>query len=109
MILPNFLNLIIPLVGLSLVAVTFNWLLVNDIDVGIFTCHPDLAAFYKKAGDWEISPDVKLIGSHDVGALSSEDLNVVILMRLFSAKSQENKALFCKEPISLDFPIGEFI
>lgn len=81
----------------------------NDIDVGIFTCHPDLAVFYKKAGDWEISPDVKLIGSHDVGALSSEDLNVVILMRLFSAKSQENKALFCKEPISLDFPIGEFI
>lgn len=81
----------------------------NDIDFGIFTCHPDLAAFYQSAGGWEISPEIILIGSHDAGALSSKTLNVVVLLRLFSEKAQANKTLFCMEPINLDFPVGEFI
>lgn len=80
-----------------------------DIDFGIFTCHPDLAVFYQAAGDWQISSDIILIASHDAGALSSESLNVVVLMRLFSEKAQVNRASFCTEPISLEFPVGEFI
>ncbi|MEG0944904.1 MAG: GNAT family N-acetyltransferase [Angelakisella sp.] len=81
----------------------------ENIDIGIFTCHPALAAFYEKAGAWETCTNVILLGSHEVGALSSEALDVVVLMRLFSEKAQTHKALFCKEPISLDFPVGEFL
>lgn len=81
----------------------------DRIDFGIFTCHPDLVSFYQKAGDWDICHDVVLIGSHDPEAISSKSLNVAVLLRLFSAKAKCNEALFYSEPISLDFPKGEFL
>lgn len=81
----------------------------NVVDFGIFTCHPNLADFYRKAGDWQISPDIVLIGSHDNEALSSKNLNVVVMMRIFSEKGFASRNLFRSEPISLEFPAGEFI
>ncbi|MEG0049051.1 MAG: GNAT family N-acetyltransferase [Clostridia bacterium] len=81
----------------------------TELDFGVFTCHGELAALYEKAGGWRVSPSAELIGSRDAGALSSASLQVVVLMRLFSQKARLHKELFCKEPIYLGFPVGEFL
>ncbi|MEG1805851.1 MAG: GNAT family N-acetyltransferase [Clostridia bacterium] len=104
---PDFRNLG---VGSKLVAAATRYIIEQyNIDLGIFTCQPDLAEFYHSAGAWEACSNVRLFGSNAVGALSSETLKVVVLMRLLSDKAKEHKALFYDEPIVLDFPVGEFI
>lgn len=79
------------------------------IDLGIFTCHPSLAAFYKAAGNWPVVQGITLIGSEDASALSSKTLDVVVLMRLFSAHAREYALFFHNTTISLGFPVGQFI
>jgi GNAT superfamily N-acetyltransferase len=80
----------------------------HSIDFGIFTCHPSLADFYVRAGAWAVVPDVTLIGSRDEGALSSQTLPVVVLMRLFSPKAQQCQSLR-HTTIDLNVPVGQFL
>ncbi|MFB0844775.1 GNAT family N-acetyltransferase [Paenibacillus oleatilyticus] len=96
--------------GLRTVAAATQWIeKQSDIDFGIFTCEPFLAYFYNRAGAWTIVPDVVLIGSGDEGALSSESLDVVVLMRLFSEKAKANELQLRHTTVNLDFPVGEFL
>lgn len=81
----------------------------KDIDFGIFTCDPVLSSFYHRAGAWNIVPDVVLIESEDKDALSSEYLDVVVLMRLFTEKSRKYKSILRHTTINLDFPKGQFL
>ncbi|MEN9659206.1 MAG: hypothetical protein RL571_2671 [Pseudomonadota bacterium] len=53
----------------------------SQADIGLFTCDPSLALFYAKAG-WPAALGVELIGSQDVGALSSKELGKVVVLRL---------------------------
>ncbi|MBM7110976.1 hypothetical protein SAM19_04396 [Brevibacillus laterosporus] len=95
--------------GLRTVAAATRWIEQSDTDFGIFTCKPTLAYFYNHAGDWSVVPDVELIGSRDEGALSSESLQVVVLMRLFSAKARAYESMLRHTTIDLALPIGDFL
>lgn len=96
--------------GLRTVAAATKWIeKQRDIDFGIFTCRPSLASFYNQSGSWPVVPDVVLIGNMNEGALSSESLNLVVLMRLFSEKAKANESTLRHSAINLEFPDGEFL
>lgn len=97
-------------IGSAIVKEATKWIETqNDIDFGIFTCDAGLAEFYSKSGGWNISPNTILLGSREKGALSSETLDVVVLMHIFSVKAKKYEIFLHREPISLDFPLGEFL
>lgn len=95
--------------GLRTVAAATRWIEQSDTDFGIFTCKPSLAYFYERAGAWPVVPDVALIGSRDEGALSSESLQVAVLMRLFSAKARTYESMLRHTTIDLGLPVGHFL
>lgn len=75
--------------GLRTVPAATQWIeKQSDIDFGIFKCK----LFYNRAGVWAMILDMILFGSLDGGALSSESLDVVVLMRLFSEKAIANES-----------------
>lgn len=79
------------------------------VDFGIFTCHPSLAGFYASAGGWQMVPDVRLIGSEDAEALSSDTLPVVVMQRLFSDKARDSASELRHTTINLEVPVGQFL
>ena len=96
--------------GHRTVAAASRWLeQQKDVDFGIFTCHPSLASLYERAGGWQAVPDVRLIGSGDPGALSSDSLPVVVLQRLFSEKARAAAAQLRCTTIDLQVPVGQFL
>ncbi|MGE6541379.1 GNAT family N-acetyltransferase [Bacillus luti] len=96
--------------GLQTVAAATEWIeKQNDIDFGIFTCKPDLAPFYNRAGSWSVIPDVVLIGREGENTLSSKSLEVAVLMRFFSKKANSHKSILRHTTINLDFPVGQFL
>lgn len=96
--------------GLQTVATATQWIEEqSDIDFGIFTCKPSLAYFYNRAGAWPIVPNITLIGSKDEDALSSESLEVVVLMRPFSEKAKVHESMLRHTTINLDLPVGQFL
>ncbi len=96
--------------GSRTVAAATRWIEgLEDVDFGIFTCHPLLASFYLRAGGWPVASDVILIGSREMGALSSEALDVVVLMRLFSANARACSSILHHTTIDLGLPVGQFL
>ena len=96
--------------GLRTVAAATKWIeKQRDIDFGIFTCQPTLASFYNHSGSWPVVQDVVLIGNMNEGALSSESLDVVVLMRLLSEKAKTYESTLRHSTINLEFPDGQFL
>jgi len=90
------------------VAAATSYMAGNGVDVGVFTCAPELVQLYSAAGAWMVAPDVLLVGSRDTDALTSASLGVVVLMRLFSAKTQAAATALLHGTIDLDLPLGQF-
>lgn len=80
----------------------------SGVDMGVFTCAPNLTQLYTVAGDWLVAPDVRLVGSDQPDALSSTALGVVVLMRLFSARARMNSDVLHRATIDLGLPVGHF-
>jgi hypothetical protein len=80
----------------------------SDVDLGVFTCAPHLAPLYTAAGEWQLEPDVVLVGSRDPDALTSTRLGVVVLMRLFSTRALARSGVLRSGTIDLGLPIGQF-
>ncbi|WP_210250656.1 hypothetical protein [Mesorhizobium sp. SARCC-RB16n] len=80
----------------------------SGIDFGVFTCDPPLAGFYSRVGAWPIVPDAVLVGSRATGALRSDTLGKVVLMRLFSPKAVTAGLEITRATIDLDLPVGQF-
>ncbi|KWZ42410.1 acetyltransferase [Burkholderia savannae] len=95
--------------GTRTVAAATQWLQASGIDIGVFTCDPPLARFYARAGRWPVAARVTLIGSRAQGALRSDTLNKVVLMRLFSAKARAAEAELSRATIDLDLPLSQFL
>lgn len=96
-------------VGKQLVEAATEWMAgLDKLDLGVFTCHPDLTAFYAAAGGWQVQPQVTVIGSQEAGALSSQALGVAVLLRLFSPRAHARAPLLQSCPINLALPVGEF-
>lgn len=95
--------------GARVVAAATRSILDSTADIGAFTCDPPLAAFYLRAGGWDVAPDVKLIGSGHPGALSSDALQKAVLMRLISDRARAAAPLLRATTISLGLPLGQFL
>lgn len=96
--------------GLSskVIAKATEWM--NDnLDFGVFTCSSELVSFYQQAGNWQPMSNVILIANHDEHALTSNKLNVVVMMRLFSKKALLFKEEITNSRIYLGFSKGQFI
>jgi len=91
-----------------IVAAATSHLAHSGIDIGIFTCAPALVPLYQQAGGWQPAPAVVLIGSADPGALTSESLGVVVLLRLCSAQARAASATLRDATIDLGLPVGQF-
>ena len=90
------------------VAAAMRHIAASGVDLGVFTCAPRLAPLYTAAGDWQVEPNVVLIGSRDPDALTSTRLGVVVLMRLFSTHALTHEHLLRGATIDLGLPVGQF-
>lgn len=96
-------------IGKSVVRSATKWIETQpQVDLGVFTCHPALSGFYQKAGGWQVQPQALLLGSEEPGGLSSDALEVDILMLPFSPKAAENWNWIKQETIQLALPVGDF-
>ncbi|AZE11129.1 hypothetical protein C4K10_2849 [Pseudomonas chlororaphis subsp. aureofaciens] len=95
--------------GLRTVAAATRCMEHSHLDIGVFTCDPPLARFYARAGGWTIAPDVVLTGNRHDGALRSDTLGKVVLLRLFSAKARAAASDFASGVIDLGLPDGQFL
>jgi GNAT superfamily N-acetyltransferase len=80
----------------------------SGVDIGVFTCAPHLTGLYAAAGDWQIAPDAVVIGSRDLGALTSTTLGVTVMMRLFSERAIASADAIRRSTIDLGLPLGQF-
>lgn len=95
--------------GRRVVAAATRFIERSGIDLGLFTCAPELVPLYAAAGSWEPAPDVILVGNAAPDALNSGTLGVVVLMRLFSPQAQAAAASLRHGTIDLDLPSGQFL
>ena len=96
-------------VGKNIVKSATEWIQSqSQIDLGVFTCHPALSGFYLGAGNWQVQPQAVLLGSEESGGLSSDSLDVDVLMRPFSQKATENWDWIKRSTIQLALPVGDF-
>ncbi len=92
----------------AVVAAASRYIAGSGVDLGIFTCAPELVRLYASAGDWTVEPNVVLIGNRDPDALTSTALGVVVLMRLFSARAHSHADMIHNATIDLGLPVGQF-
>lgn len=81
----------------------------DNLDFGVFTCAFNLVNFYNQNGNWEPMSNVVLVANHDKDALSSRNLNVIVMMRLFSKKALYYSDEITNSMIYLGFSKGQFI
>lgn len=81
----------------------------DNLDFGVFTCAPDLSEFYQQAGNWKSMSNVVLVANNDKDALSSSNLDVIVMMRVFSKKAMDNFREISNSTIYLGFSKGRFI
>lgn len=96
--------------GLSsrVIAKATEWMC-DNLDFGVFTCKRELVDFYRHAGNWQLESNVILVANRDKGALSSDDLDVVVMMQLFSKKASLAKEEIINSTIYLGFSKEQFI
>lgn len=90
--------------GLQLVKAVTSFIMHNGSDIGLFTCQPALIPFYTRGG-WEYSPNTNLIGGTREKPFRSDSLGLATMMRFFSARAQQRRALFERADIYLE--LGE--
>lgn len=94
--------------GFQVVEKATEWMS-DNLDFGVFTCKRELVDFYHHAGNWQLEPNVILVANRDKGALSSNNLDVVVIMQLFSKKAILAKEEITNSTIYLGFNKGQFI
>lgn len=92
----------------KIIASATSWM-EDNVDFGVFTCTPNLVDFYYKAGKWKPMTNVILVANHDKDALSSINLDVIVMMRIFSKKALYNSEEITNSIIYLGFSKGQFI
>lgn len=80
----------------------------SGVDFGVFTCAPYLTGFYFEAGYWQEAPQVVLLGSQNPEAITSEAIDVVVLLRLFSTRAKAETGNLLRGVIDLNLPVGQF-
>jgi predicted acetyltransferase len=78
----------------------------SSIDIGLFSCEPELLSFYKNYG-WLPAYKVHIVSGKHSGSLSNDHFGKITLIRLFSKKAIEHKNAFSDTTIHLDAPLGK--
>lgn len=86
--------------GTRLAAAARDRLAASAVDLGIFTCDPDLQAFYERAG-WEHLPETVLIGGTPGDPFPSDALGKVTLGAFFSERARTARDDFVGARIEL--------
>jgi GNAT superfamily N-acetyltransferase len=92
----------------QVVAAASRYITRSGVDLGVFTCAPELARLYTEAGGWEVVPDAVVIGSCDLQALTSTALGVAVLMQLLSHHALAHSDASRVARIDLGLPAGQF-
>jgi GNAT superfamily N-acetyltransferase len=71
----------------------------SDADIGLFTCAPELAAFYAASG-WEAMPTAALFGGP--ADAPTREWAEAVMMGFFSRKGRAARPAFAAEPILFD-------
>lgn len=91
-------------IGEMIVSEATQWMESQTINLGIFTCHPSLVEFYTHHHCWKVANRVILKGSHHKYAISSDKINVTVLIYCFLENLNiENTTLY------LNLPIHQFV
>lgn len=90
--------------GSQIVKIATAWM-EERLDFGIFTCSDEMGDFYRRCGNWHPGDNVILY----TDTVSSEKLDLLVQMRLFSNKAKDNEQKIMNTSIYLDFPAGQFI
>jgi predicted acetyltransferase len=78
----------------------------SSIDIGLFSCKPDLLSFYKNYG-WLPADKVHIVSGKYSGALSNHHFGKITLIRFFSKKAIDHKNAFSDTSIYLNAPLGK--
>jgi GNAT superfamily N-acetyltransferase len=95
--------------GSRTVAAASQAILESHADIGLFTCDPHLASFYRTAGGWQPAEDVILIANSAPDALASNRLGKIVMLRLLSPRAQHAANDFRQATINLRFRAGQFV
>jgi len=74
-------------------------------DIGVFTCEPQLRAFYEKAG-WQAATGSPLVGGTSEKPLRSDELGKITLIQLFSARAKAQRKMITSVPIVIELGEG---
>lgn len=92
----------------AVVAAATEHIVHGSADVGLFTCDPPLARLYERAG-WPIAADLRVIGSLDAAALTSDALGKVVFMWLVSERARTAANRLLAGTIDLGLSVGQFL
>lgn len=96
--------------GSFIIARANEWLEKQEtIDFGLFTCAPSLLPFYQQVGHWILAPHLRLIGNDEKKALTSDALDVQVLVSPYSEKAKKEKLPQQQGTINLHLPQGDFL
>lgn len=79
------------------------YMIENQADFSVFTCHQDLVNFYEKAG-WRSTKNA-LIGGTSEHPMSSNQYDVCTMMKMLSADAKEDAQLI-QQDIILELGVG---
>lgn len=91
----------------QVVAQATRWIEENHADLGLFTCDPELASFYRRYG-WRVADNIELIGNDKPNAISSLREGKLVQIKILSERAHISAQNFRATTINLDLPVGEF-
>jgi len=86
--------------GHQLVTAARGQIAAGGADLGIFSCDPELAGFYRRAG-WRVLPGTVLIGGTPENPFPSDRLGKLVLAELFTDHARAHAASFDQARIEL--------
>jgi len=72
----------------------------SGVDLGLFTCDPELRGFYERAG-WELLPGTTVVGGTREDPFPSDALGKITFGGFFSARAISSRAAFVGAAIAL--------
>ena len=86
--------------GHQLVTAARGQIAASGADLGVFSCDPQLAGFYRRAG-WRVLPGTVLIGGTPENPFPSDRLGKLVLAELFTDHARAHAASFEQARIEL--------
>lgn len=90
--------------GTKLIQEAAGYIQMQEPDISVFTCKPELTSFYARGG-WEHIEGACLVGGTRHKPFRSDSLGLAVMLRLHSAAAQQRRADFERADLYLE--LGE--